>query len=161
DFLGPVGIAVVLGAATWFAAPLRPRVRELALDAAFCLGLVGIGYATRIRVGSFINVVMPAYLGVCLLCGLGLGALAPLRRPGGAARRAVRAAAAARTVRGARLQAVAPSAERQGPRRRRADRREPAPRAGRSVGAAAPVPGGDGGEAVARARAGIARRAAA
>jgi hypothetical protein len=87
DLLGPLGIALVIGAAHFFAAPVRPRLRALALDAMLFAGLVGAGYATRIRVGSFVNVVMPAYLGVSLLFGLGLAALDAHRRPSSAAAR--------------------------------------------------------------------------
>jgi hypothetical protein len=87
DLLGPLGIAIVIGAAYFFAAPARPRARALALDAALFVGLVGTGYLTRIRVGSFVNVVMPAYLGVSLVCGLGLAVLESHRRSDSAAAR--------------------------------------------------------------------------
>jgi hypothetical protein len=89
DLLGPLGIALVLGAAHFFVAPARPRWRALALDAALWVGLIATGYATRVRVGSFVNVVVPAYLGVSLLFGLGLAALDALRRADSATGRRV------------------------------------------------------------------------
>jgi len=88
DLMGPLGIAVALGAAHFFAAPARPRWRALVLDGVLCAALVLTGYATRVRVGSFINVVLPAYLGVSLLFGLGLATLASRRGTGADARRA-------------------------------------------------------------------------
>ncbi len=81
DLLGPLGIALVLGAASFFVAPVRPRVRRVAIDVAFAVGLIGTAYATRVRVGSFVNVVLPAYLAAALLLGLGLAALERHRDP--------------------------------------------------------------------------------
>ncbi len=81
DLMGPLGIALVIGTAHVFALPPRPRLKALALDVALLVGLVGAAYATRIRVGSFVNVVMPADLGVSLWFGLGLAALDVHRRP--------------------------------------------------------------------------------
>ncbi len=80
DFVGPLGLALVIGAAHFFIAPVRPRWRALVLNFAFIVGLVLTGYATRIRVGSYINVALPAYLGVSLLLGLGLATLWTQRR---------------------------------------------------------------------------------
>ena len=80
DFVGPLGFALAIGAAHFFLAPIRPRWRVLTLDFTLILALVLTGYATRIRVGSFINVALPAYLGVCVLAGLGLSALWAHRR---------------------------------------------------------------------------------
>ena len=91
DFVGPLGLALVIGAAHFFIAPFRPRWRALALDFAFITALVLTGYATRIRVGSYINVALPAFLGVSVLLGLGLATLWTQRRaPSPASRRAER-----------------------------------------------------------------------
>lgn len=80
DFVGPLGLALVIGAAHFFIAPVRPRWRALALDLGLVVGLVLTGYATRIRVGSYINVALPAYLGLSVLLGLGLATLWTQRR---------------------------------------------------------------------------------
>jgi len=88
DFLGPVGIAVAIGVSHFFVTPVRARWRELLLDSVLVAALVATGYATRVRVGSFINVAIPAYLGATLLCGLGLGSLESLRTGSAGSRRA-------------------------------------------------------------------------
>src|SRR5205085_1320038 len=75
DLLGPVGLALAIGAFHFFAAPLRPRLARVTLDAVMIAALVIAGYLTRIRVGSYINVVLPAYLGAAAVFGLGLAAL--------------------------------------------------------------------------------------
>jgi 4-amino-4-deoxy-L-arabinose transferase-like glycosyltransferase len=76
DLLGPAGVALTIGAVWFFAGDgARARWRDLGLVA----GLILTGYLTRIRVGSFDNVVIPSYLGVSLAFGLGLAALVRLR----------------------------------------------------------------------------------
>ncbi len=86
DLLGPVGIALAIGACHFFAAPLRPRLARVTLDAVMIGALVITGYLTRIRVGSYVNVLLPAYLAAAALFGLGLAALFEKRdraTPGG------------------------------------------------------------------------------
>jgi hypothetical protein len=90
DFLGPLAIATVIGSVYFFAPPVRARWRWLVVDAAFIGALIVAGYATRVRVGSYVNVVLPAYLGVALLFGLGVAALAARRSAEPAARLAAR-----------------------------------------------------------------------
>jgi hypothetical protein len=51
------------------------RRKVMAFDLLTIAGLILTGYTTRIRVGSFDNVVLPAYLGVALAFGWGLNAL--------------------------------------------------------------------------------------
>jgi 4-amino-4-deoxy-L-arabinose transferase-like glycosyltransferase len=90
DFLGPLALAMVFGSVYFFAPPVRARWRWLVVDAAFIGALIVAGYATRVRVGSYVNVVLPAYLGVALLFGLGVAALATRRSAEPAARLAAR-----------------------------------------------------------------------
>lgn len=81
DLLGPLSIALVIGTLGLVVPPATGRGRRLAIDAAFAVGLIATGYATRVRVGSYVNVVLPAYLGAALLLGLGLAALEAWRDP--------------------------------------------------------------------------------
>lgn len=79
DLLGPFGIALMLGTLHFVAAaPEGSRRRRRVLDAVFVVALIGTAYATRVRVGSFINVTLPGVLGVCLMFGLGIAALTRL-----------------------------------------------------------------------------------
>lgn len=80
DLLGPVGIALAIGAVHFFAPGARADRRRLVLDGGIVLGLVAAAYLTRIRVGSYDNVVLPAYLGAAVAFGLGLATLDAMRR---------------------------------------------------------------------------------
>jgi hypothetical protein len=72
DLLGRLPLASML-AALFLAGPWRPRSDLFWLAAA--VGMVGGAYRSRVQIGGFDNVLLPAYAIVSILCGLGLAAL--------------------------------------------------------------------------------------
>ncbi len=76
DLLGPVGVALAIGSFHFFGAASRERARELVLDGLVLGAMILAGYLTRVRVGSYDNVVIPAYAAAAIACGLGLRAFA-------------------------------------------------------------------------------------
>ncbi|HEV8454081.1 MAG TPA: glycosyltransferase family 39 protein, partial [Gemmatimonadales bacterium] len=61
SLLAPFGVALVIGAFHFFAPGCWQRPRLLALDLAFTVGMILCAYLTKIHVGSYDNVVVPAY----------------------------------------------------------------------------------------------------
>ncbi len=79
SLLAPFGVALTLGTFHFFAPDRWQRPRLLALDLGFTLGMILCAYLTKIRVGSFDNVVLPAYAAGSVVFGFGLNALSEAR----------------------------------------------------------------------------------
>ncbi len=75
DLLGVFAIALVFGAVHVFLRG-RERWRDVARDIAIVAGLLLTAYVTKIRVGSYDNLVIPAHLAAALCFGWGIGAIA-------------------------------------------------------------------------------------
>lgn len=56
--------------------PIRPRWERAGYYCAAVAGMVGASWVSRLHSGGYRNVLMPAYAGIALLAGLGLGTLA-------------------------------------------------------------------------------------
>jgi 4-amino-4-deoxy-L-arabinose transferase-like glycosyltransferase len=74
DLLGTFAIALAIGAFR-FCVGGRATWRKDALDLTLLVSLILTAYVTKIRVGSFTNLVIPAHLATALAFGWGLGAL--------------------------------------------------------------------------------------
>jgi hypothetical protein len=79
DLLGPVGLALAIGTVHFFVGSGPQRARLLCIDGAFVIGLIVTAWVLRVHVGSYENVLIPAYLAVSLVFGLGLDDLFELR----------------------------------------------------------------------------------
>jgi hypothetical protein len=86
DLLGVFAIALGFGALHVFTLG-RERWREAARDVAIVAGLLLTAYVTKIRVGSYDNLVIPAHLAAALCLGWGVNALAGISSALPAARR--------------------------------------------------------------------------
>jgi len=78
ELLGPFAIALSIGAFRFFAMR-RETWRRDGLDLVLLASLILTAYATKIRVGSFDNLLMPAHLAASLALGWGLEVLLELR----------------------------------------------------------------------------------
>ena len=79
EYLGVFGFALAIGAFRFVRAPLV-EWRRTGLDLVLLASLILTAYATKIRVGSFDNLILPAHVAASLGLGWGLGALLEFAR---------------------------------------------------------------------------------
>ncbi len=74
EYLGVYGLALAIAAFRFVKAPLG-EWRRTGLDLVLLASLILTAYATKVRVGSFDNLILPAHVAASLGLGWGLGAL--------------------------------------------------------------------------------------